>query len=83
MGSWTGEHYKAIANYAKQHDYKIAMGSYPIARFIDQDGKEVTAEISKLVQEYHTNKKDEAKERRRIKQEEENRKPWHERFKQK
>ena len=82
MPSWTSEHYKAIANWAKRNDLRIAMGSYPNAQFLTKDGESKSWDISELVKEYQTNKKDEARERRRLKVEEENRKPWHERYKQ-
>lgn len=78
---WTSEQYKAIAGYAKRHDLRIAMCTHPTARFVDKDGKAVERNINDLVVEHTTNKNEEAREKRRLKVEEENRKPWHERFK--
>lgn len=83
--AWTTEQYKAIAAYAKRHEYRMQMASSvgldPKAAFLDKDGREIKVPISEVVLQYQVNKKEEAKERRRIKQEEERNKPWHQRFK--
>lgn len=80
MGSWTKEHYQAMDYWAKRNGLKIAMGSHPTARFIDKDGKEKTYQIGELVREYTTQKAEEKKEHRRLKQEEERNKQWARRY---
>jgi hypothetical protein len=82
MASWQKKHYEAMADYAKRNELRLAMGRYPNAQFIDKDGKQITKHINDLLVEHETSKKDSDRERRRVKIEEENRKPWHERFKQ-
>ncbi len=79
--AWTQLHYKAIGLYAKQNNLKVALGSFPIARFVDKDGKEIAKNIQHLMIAYQTNKKEETKERKRLKVVEEKSKPWQARSK--
>lgn len=81
MSSWTTQHYKAITYWAKHQGWNMTLCSYPNAKFLDQDNNIKTVHIDELLKEFETNKKEEARERRRLKQSEENSRPWNERFK--
>lgn len=82
MGTWQKRHYEAIADYAKKNGYRMAMGRFPNAQFVDKNGEQITKHINDILVEYQISKNDEAKERKRLKNEEERNKPWQERFKQ-
>jgi hypothetical protein len=79
--TWSADHYKAIALYAKRNELRMSLSVYPKANFVDKNGKQITKDIMDLMLEYRTNKLEEDRERRRKKQEEENQKPWTERRK--
>ena len=80
--AWEAKHYKAIGYWAKSRNLRIALGSYPVAHFIDEKGKESKVHINVILKAFEVNKKEEERERRRVKQEEERNRPWAERFKQ-
>lgn len=81
MPTWQKKHYQAIEHYAKSNGLKMMMSRFPKAQFLDKNGVTVTKDINDLLVNFSTSQKEENQERKRLKNEEENRKPWTERFK--
>lgn len=81
---WSADQVKAIFGYAKKRELRVVMsssvGSDPKVYFLDKNEVEVSVPISDVVLEYRKNTKEEARERKRIKTEEERNKSWQERF---
>ncbi len=67
--TWSRDHYKAIDSYAKRNELRMALSSWPIANFIDKDGKTIQVDVKTLMADYWTVKSEEEREKRLKKRE--------------
>lgn len=69
--SWTPQQWRAVAWYAQENDLVPALSAHPIIYFhVKATGEEIKGEISELVDLYKTNKREESKERARMRRQE-------------